>query len=134
MAPANYLNSRIRGFANRRQAQPGPKGDVSDFLTKLVNAHNQSPGQFTELLILLGCSSNVIAGSDTTSIALSSTIIHLFREPPTLTKLREEIKKATEAGKVSVLIKFSESLELKYLQAVIKEALRIHPSTGFPMG
>lgn len=134
MAPANYLNDRIQGFMDRRQAQPGPKGDVSDFLTKLIDAHHQSPGRFTELHILLGCSSNVIAGSDTTSIALSSTIFHLFREPSTLAKLREELNKATAAGKVSVPIKFSESLELKYLQAVVKEALRINPSTGFPMG
>lgn len=48
-------------------------------------------------------------------------------------KLREEVKAAEERGAVSDPILFEEALALPYLQMVLKESLRMHPSTGLPM-
>ena len=38
------------------------------------------------------------------------------------------------AGKYSEPVTYRQSLQMPYLQAVLKEALRIHPATGLPLG
>lgn len=69
----------------------------------------------------------IMAGSDTTASALRSTFLRLLTSPRVLTKLRAEIDSAVAEGRVSSPIQQSESKELPYLQAVIKEGLRINP-------
>lgn len=69
-------------------------------------------------------------GSDTTAISLSAVIYNLLHHPECLAKLRAEIDSFTEQGRISDPITFKEAQDLPYLQAVIKEALRIHPATG----
>jgi cytochrome P450 len=48
--------------------------------------------------------------------------------------LRAEIDEQDAAGNLSNPIQFREAQGLPYLQAVIKEALRLHPATGLPLG
>jgi hypothetical protein len=48
-------------------------------------------------------------------------------------KLRQELDEATAGCKISDPITFQEAQTLPYLQATIKEGLRIHPATGFTM-
>ncbi|KAK1494750.1 hypothetical protein CTAM01_08763 [Colletotrichum tamarilloi] len=69
------------------------------------------------------CGSNYVAGSDTTGIALSATIWHIYHHPDKLAKLRSEID-ALGPGRIT----FSQAQALPYLNAVISEALRLHPS------
>lgn len=68
-----------------------------------------------------------LAGSDTTASAIRATMLHILTNPPVLTKLLEELARAP----ISDPIQDSEARKLPYLQAVIKEGLRIHcPVTG----
>jgi cytochrome P450 len=69
----------------------------------------------------------VMAGSDTTASGIRSTFLRLLTSPRTLYKLRAEIDAALADGRASTPIKQSEARELPYLQAVIKEGLRINP-------
>ena len=47
-------------------------------------------------------------------------------------KLQDEVDNAVSAGKVSPLVQDEEARkELPYLNAVLKEAMRLHPSVGF---
>jgi cytochrome P450 len=69
----------------------------------------------------------IMAGSDTTSSAIRSTMLRLLTSPRVLAKLRAEIDSAVASGRASTPIKQSESKQLPYLQAVIKEGLRINP-------
>jgi cytochrome P450 len=69
----------------------------------------------------------IIAGSDTTASAIRSTMLRLLTSPRVLAKLRAEIDSAVADGRVSAPIQQSEARELPYLQAVIKEGLRINP-------
>ena len=57
----------------------------------------------------------------------------LYKNPETLRRLNEELDGASQEGRISDPIKFKETQELPYLQAIIKEGLRIHPATGFTM-
>jgi cytochrome P450 len=78
--------------------------------------------------------SNIIAGSDTTAVSLSSILYNLMKYPRTLRKLREEIKHCEEKGRCgNPNVSFKESQDMPYLQAVMKEALRIHAATGLPL-
>ncbi|KAI1453407.1 cytochrome P450 [Annulohypoxylon moriforme] len=109
-------------------------GKAKDFLSKMVARHHKDPDAFTSYHILQGCANNMIAGSDTTAISLSAILYYLLKYPETFAKLREEVKATQQkAGTTSKDIPFKMSQEMPYLQAVIKEALRLHPATGLPI-
>jgi hypothetical protein len=69
----------------------------------------------------------ILAGSDTTSNALCSAILHLATSPRAYSKFKAVIRDAIASGLVAPdkPITFKAALELPYLQAVIWEALRM---------
>ena len=83
--------------------------------------------------VLMACRTNIGAGSDTTGISLSAVMYHLCRNPRTLAALRNEIDTMAAAGQISNPVSFQQAQGMPYLQAVLKEALRMHPATGFPL-
>ncbi|OJI96132.1 hypothetical protein ASPVEDRAFT_118953 [Aspergillus versicolor CBS 583.65] len=78
-------------------------------------------------------STNVLAGSDTTAIALRSIIHNLITNPVCYNRLRREIDELDQAGGLSDPVKESEARQMPYLQAIIKEGMRLHPSVGMLM-
>lgn len=64
-----------------------------------------------------------MAGSDTTATAIRATFLYIITNPRILAKLRAEISSSS----ISSPIRDSEAKKLPYLQAIIKEGLRIHP-------
>ncbi len=54
-------------------------------------------------------------------------ITHLTRNPDKYERLMAELEEARAAGKLSVPPKYSETSSLPYLDAVMKEALRVSP-------
>jgi cytochrome P450 len=64
-----------------------------------------------------------MAGSDTTAVAIRAIFLHLITNPRILTKFRTEYENAS----ISSPITDSEARKLSYLQAIIKEGLRIWP-------
>ncbi|XDG09044.1 hypothetical protein ABKA04_008659 [Annulohypoxylon sp. FPYF3050] len=110
------------------------RGQARDFVSKFVAKHHKDPDTFTTYHGAQGCSTNMVAGSDTTSISLSAILYYLLKNPETFAKLRKEVNEVqTASGVVSKDISFKQSNEMPYLQAVIKEALRLHPATGLPI-
>ena len=74
--------------------------------------------------------SNIFAGSDTTAASLRAIFYYLCRTPSAHKKVLDELDEAIRGGKLSDPITFAEAQELKYFQAVVKEALRMHPAVG----
>ncbi|OTB02816.1 hypothetical protein M426DRAFT_322406 [Hypoxylon sp. CI-4A] len=112
------------------------QGKARDFLSKFVARHVKDPDGFGKYHIVQGCANNMIAGSDTTAISLSAILYYLLKNPRCFAKLREEIdRQHTDKGSQSRsrYFSFKQSQEMPYLQAVIKEALRLHPATGLPI-
>lgn len=74
----------------------------------------------------------ILAGSDSTATSIRMCILFLLTNPPVYAKLRAEIDRAIAEGKVSYpVITNTEALQLRYLQAVIKEGLRCwYPLNG----
>ncbi|RDW78362.1 hypothetical protein BP5796_06214 [Coleophoma crateriformis] len=67
----------------------------------------------------------IMAGGDTTATAIRMTLFHLISTPAVLSKLLEEIREADLPK--DEIIKDVHARKLPYLQAVIKEGLRIYP-------
>ncbi|KAH8884137.1 cytochrome P450 CYP570A1 [Thozetella sp. PMI_491] len=68
------------------------------------------------------------AGTDTTATAIRMTLLYLMTNPDAYSKLRAEIDMAISDGKIkSSPITDAEAKQLPYLQAVIREGLRIWP-------
>lgn len=105
-----------------------------DFITTLLRIQAQNSTKITNEDISSVCNMNIGAGSDTTSISLASIIFNLLKYPRVLQKLRTGIAESEERGEISDPIKFSEADKLPYLQAVLKEGLRMHPATGLSLG
>jgi len=119
-----HLDNRIAGKTKLPE-------DRSDFLDKLLLLEEE--GKATRRHTMTACGQNIIAGSDTTAISLTSLIAHLATNPSALTTLRREIDDATAAKSLSHPATLKEAQSLPYLQGVINEALRLHPAVGFPI-
>lgn len=114
--------------------------------------NKEDPEKSTDLDVFITCITNIGAGSDTTSINLTSILYYLIKEPRCFEKvqsffdswmfnpinhwsqLRAEIDENDAAGKLSSSVMFKETQRLPYLRAVIKEALRLHPASGVSLG
>lgn len=111
--------------------------DVHDrpqaFLSKFLARHANDPTKFTHDHVVASCVSNIVAGSDTTAISLSATLYYLITTPHSLEALRSEIDMFRSQSRLSSQPTFSETQQMPYLQAVIREALRMHPVTGLPL-
>lgn len=131
------LRYTTKQIAIREQALKDPKNTERegppDIMTKLLKAHEENPNKVSKMDLFIMCQSNIGAGSDTTSITLSSIFYHLMTHPESYNRLQTEIDDAAREGRISDPITFTEAQQLPYLQAVIKEALRIHPATGLMM-
>lgn len=124
-----FTNERMR----ESQATPRTMFGDGTFLTKFLAKHSVDPVVFSKYHVLAGCTSNMVAGSDTTAIGLSAILYYLLKSPTSLQKLKDEIDSFTRQGNLSASPSFKESQQMPYLKAVIKEALRMHPATGLPL-
>ncbi|KAI6783632.1 cytochrome p450 oxidoreductase [Emericellopsis cladophorae] len=104
------------------------------FLSKFLVKHAEDPEKFShQQHVVAACVSNVTAGSDTTAISLSAILYYLIKNPDCLLRLRVEIDEFQSRGQLSGYPSFKETQQMTYLQATIKEALRMHPATGLPL-
>jgi len=100
----------------------------SDFLDKVLDAEQN--GKVESLMAYMIPLGNVGAGSDTTGLSLSAVVWYLAKNVQASDKLRDEIRQFVSDGRISDPVTFIEAQSMPYLQAVIKEALRLHPAVG----
>jgi cytochrome P450 len=110
-------------FVDERAANPTDKR--SDMLASFIR-HGLSGHELrTEAL------EQIIAGSDTTATGIRVTLLHIMSNPRVYRKLQEEIDDAVEKNMAPAdgqrIISAAQTKELPYLQAVIREALRLNP-------
>ncbi|KAH8651152.1 cytochrome P450 [Xylariales sp. PMI_506] len=76
-------------------------------------------------------STSIGAGAHTVSSGLQSFFYHMIRHPVALRRVRDEIRKAQAEGKcLDTVISYADSQSLDYLQACIKESLRVFGAIG----
>ncbi|CAK7271327.1 hypothetical protein SEPCBS119000_004543 [Sporothrix epigloea] len=73
----------------------------------------------------------ILAGSDTTATAIRATLLYITSNPKVYARLQREIDEGVRAGRISSPISDAEARRFPYLQAVIREGLRMWPpATG----
>lgn len=93
----------------------------------------EQPERLTLRNIHAQAMNNVGAGADTVACGLQAVIYLLLRDPLAVERLREEIRAAQEKGLcLEKIVAYADAQKLPFLQACIKEALRIF--TPVPMG
>ncbi|OAQ64558.1 cytochrome P450 52A11 [Pochonia chlamydosporia 170] len=110
-------------FVDQRAANPTDKR--SDMLASFIR-HGLSGDELrTEAL------EQIIAGSDTTATAIRGAMLHIMTNHRVYTNLQREIDEAVRNGQAPSLgdgvISATQARQLPYLQAVIRESLRVHP-------
>ncbi|KAI5917092.1 cytochrome P450 [Camillea tinctor] len=104
-------------------------GDDKDILAQLFAVQKAKP-HLSNVDIAYMMTSNVFAGSDTTSTALRAAFFLLFKNPEKLRYLMEELGGKKANGQLSDLVSSEEAKSCPYLQAVIYEAMRLIPSVA----
>ncbi|KAI1849485.1 hypothetical protein JX266_004980 [Neoarthrinium moseri] len=75
---------------------------------------------------------SVVAGTDSVATAIRRTVLFLTSNPRAYKILLSELDKAKADGLLSSPVQSSEARQLPYLQAVVREGLRIYPG-GTPL-
>lgn len=133
-----FANARIeeRGGLDPSVVPEEKRHKSPDLLSKFIAARAARPDLVTEGMVRTMAQSMAFAGSETTAISLAAAFYHLMRNPSTMARLQQEIDDMARRGHfkdtTSGLVTWQESLELPYLDAVIKEAFRVHPAAGLP--
>ncbi|PNH75103.1 hypothetical protein VD0001_g2435 [Verticillium dahliae] len=70
----------------------------------------------------------VVAGTDSVAVALRMAVLYVLSTPRVYHRLLSEIEGAAAKGEVSLPIRDAEAKKLPYLQAVIREGMRIFAS------
>jgi len=98
----------------------GPhRKERADLLGSFLNGGLTRSEAESELLL------QMIAGSDTIATAIRMTFLYLATSPDAYSKLKLEVRKAATEKQLSSPIRDAEARKLPYLQACIKEGLRL---------
>ena len=108
----------------------GKSYNKNDMLSKLLNVAHDEKNDFGVLDATTELWAIIWAGSDTTYIALTAIFYYLHKHPHTLAKLRTEVDEAFANGTLKSPVHFNDAIKLPYLHAVVREAMRMHPSLG----
>ncbi|EEE54976.1 hypothetical protein OsJ_02583 [Oryza sativa Japonica Group] len=115
----SVINSRLADASTGKHADAGA-GDFLDSLLDLMSAGKIARDDVTSIMFdLFG------AGTDTIAITVEWAMAELLRNPSVMTKARAEMNHAL-AGKKT--IEENDVEKLPYLQAVLREAMRLHPA------
>ncbi|GME65706.1 hypothetical protein N7449_011801 [Neofusicoccum parvum] len=127
----NDRNGYFHNVARREVfARMDRGGDNKDILGQLLTVQKEKP-QLNNINISFMMTSNVFAGSDTTSIALRSILYLLLTHPAAHDRLMCELQERESKGDLSEPVTFQQAESWPYLQAVMHEALRLYSPAGF---
>jgi len=107
-------------IARRKSADLETKTDV---LSMLIHARDEEGRAMTDQELAEEMGTLLAAGHETTATALAWAFFHILEHPEVLDRLEEELRRVVGDGPLR-----SEHVpELKYLDATVKEALRLTP-------
>src|SRR5260221_658034 len=122
-AAKSRLDARLRLLVAQRRAAPA--GDV---LSLFLAARDEEGHPLSEEQLLAHLRLLLFAGYDTTTAALSWGLIELLRHAAVYERVRSEVRADSVAGDVPVTVQ--DLRAMPYLDACIKETLRLHPATS----
>ncbi|KAG8626743.1 hypothetical protein KVT40_005688 [Elsinoe batatas] len=125
----------IRKYASQeveaRRTRPTEHDDILGALFRVQQEKGET--KLGDEAITSIATANVFAGSDTTAISLRAICYFLLTNPACLTVLRQETAQRKADGRLSWPATFKQVSDWPYLQAIISEALRLHPAVGLTL-
>ncbi|KAH8660613.1 pisatin demethylase [Xylariales sp. PMI_506] len=104
-----------------------------DFLDRFIQAKVDYPDVVDDRLIISYLAINMLAGADTTAITITAVLYYVLRTPHAQQKLEEEILSTEFFKQNSIPPQYAELKSLSYLEAVIREAMRLHPGVAMTL-
>ncbi|KAK3906033.1 cytochrome P450 [Staphylotrichum tortipilum] len=129
--PMGHLFNTTMIAINERERNPDARFDIAAHWFKMLKQH---PERMVLRDIHAQATTSVGAGADTVSCGLQAFVYHMLRHPTAWGRVRAEIDAARrEKGLCGDrIVAFDDAQQLPYLQACIKEALRVFGPV--PMG
>ncbi|KFZ01158.1 hypothetical protein V500_00862 [Pseudogymnoascus sp. VKM F-4518 (FW-2643)] len=103
-----------------------------DFLEYLRQKQLKNPQIMTDRDLINNILIFFVGAVNTNSASLRACFYYLVKTPYTYTKLVKELQDADAKGLLSETLSFTQGQKLPYLQACIKESLRMYPIVGTP--
>nr|AEA06595.1 flavonoid 3'-hydroxylase [Chromolaena odorata] len=122
------LHTRFDSFLNTilEEHKTGNNGDLLSTLIALKDDADEEGGKLSDIEIKALLLNLFAAGTDTSSSTVEWAIAELIRQPQLLKQAQEEID--TIVGRDRLVTELDLS-QLTFLQAIVKETFRLHPST-----
>jgi cytochrome P450 len=118
-----WLNDHKLKKVNTRDDQ---EQDFMDVLLSVIDeGEDKFEGRDADTIIKATCLTVILGGSDTTTVTLVWALSLLVNNPHTLKKVQQELD--SHIGREKQSVKESDVSKLIYLQAVVKETLRLYP-------
>ncbi|KAL0472552.1 cytochrome P450 [Neurospora intermedia] len=108
-------------------------GDTrQDLMASLILGHLKSPEKFGVGDVFAVAHGAIFAGSDSTASTMQSFFYHVLSSPSTYQSILYEIQSAVATGVIPATgnLTWNEAQTLPYLQACLKEAMRLRPAVG----
>uniref|UniRef100_A0A7N0TYK8 Cytochrome P450 n=1 Tax=Kalanchoe fedtschenkoi TaxID=63787 RepID=A0A7N0TYK8_KALFE len=119
----SFVDSQISQRLSHR-AENGSDSVDTDVLDNLLNIVQDESQEITRADIKHLILDLFVAGTDTTSTILEWAMSEMIRNPLIMLKAKAELARTVDKGKQ---VKDSDIQHLPYLQAIVKESLRLHP-------
>ncbi|TDL23922.1 cytochrome P450 [Rickenella mellea] len=111
----------ITGTIAKRLIEDGAQNEKRTNILSLLLRSQGMTGGLSKAQIIDNISTIIMAGHETTGGALNFALMELARSPEVQKKLRDELQQSRDA------LSYDGIQKLEYLDAVTKEALRLHP-------
>ncbi|WNG47099.1 cytochrome P450 [Archangium minus] len=116
------VDAAIYSLVARRRAEPR-RPERTDVLSMLLESTHEDGRPMSDQELRDALLTLIVAGYETSAIGLSFTVERLLAEPRTLARVHEELERVVGDDELG-----PEHIErLEYLEAAIKEALRVRP-------
>lgn len=125
--PMGHIYDTTMAALSERQKNPDARFDLAaHWFQGLERAKKEGSKIFDLRCLQAFASSNVTAASETVSAGLQSFVYHLLRQPDGWQRIRDEIEAARKDGRCEgEIISYEDAVALPYLQAAVKEGLRV---------
>ena len=122
--PLNYIRNVCREILDQRKKEENTGNTYTDLMQLLIETNSEGKKGFSDEKIITNAILFFLAGYETTSTLLTWVSYALACNPQAQDQLFAEV---SEAKKASGSFDYEMLFELKYLDAVINETLRMYP-------
>nr|XP_043608258.1 cytochrome P450 CYP82D47-like [Erigeron canadensis] len=121
-----WLEEHKKMLSNKQQVKESTdRGFMAMLLSRFEEQEKDLYGFSTDVIVKSTCMALLLAGTDTTSATLTWTLSLLVKNPLVLQKSQKELEKYVGKDR---FVEESDLKNLVYLQAIIKETMRLYPA------